>query len=154
MHQADLKKVQAERDRVAAQETVEQDASKAVYLTEQRTLLEKLIPEFKDVKTGKPLRDKLYEYALQNNVAVEEMDRLADSRIINFIDKARRWDESQANVKKVTKEKKREGLPTLTPGARVPREKPGKKRATNARTRLAETGSIRDATSALMDMED
>ena len=154
LKQDSLKKVQAERERVDAERVTETTSRRAAYIAEQKELLVNVMPDFQDKKKGPVLRSKLYEYAEEQGYTKVEMDALVDHRIIVTLDKARRYDESRKRVKEVKTDKKREKLPTVKPGARVARGTQRSSVQKKAQERLAKSGSIQDATTALMDLED
>ena len=116
-------------------------------LEKQYEIAKGLIPELDD----QGYRDKIFEYAESIGITRDEVAGISDARHLLLLDQARKYQESQVK-RKATIEKKvpatKELPPVVKPGAKKPAGDAGVKRQKALESRLAQTGSIRDAAAA------
>lgn len=73
-------------------------------LQEQSRIVAEAIPEFADPVKGNEIRKRLSDYGVASGYSPEEIAEIMDARAIKVLNKARLWDELQANKAKVKKE--------------------------------------------------
>lgn len=140
----DLQAAQAEMQRMQAKSTGEQEQQLQAYVAQNAQLLPELIPEWKDAKNYERDRSRLRDFLKGRNFNDQEIDQAYDARIVALAYDAMRWREL-----KNSKPKQSEPLEkALKPNAPAPKPMNTQtKAALDARKRLKQTGSIRDAAS-------
>lgn len=149
---ARLADLRAERQRVA--DEAAQDTGKrmqARVLEEAKKLAEK-IPDYADPVKGKAFHESLRTYGQSIGFTQDEVDNTMDHRLIVMLDKARRYDELQAQKPKLIANKKPlvPKTPVLKPGAQRQQTTNSKaKEQAAAFTKVARSGRMDDAVEAI-----
>lgn len=158
LHKRRLDAVTAERARVAAEREQEQLEVFQARVAEEALKLEAAIPEWKDPKVAAEGKRELVEFLGELGYAREEIEQVADHRILLLVRDALRWRKHQQKAPEV-KERIREKVKATElqkPGARTPTSPTQKSRREHERRmkRLAQSGSVDDAAATIMGMLD
>lgn len=130
-------------------ETEEQKAQRI----QQRDLALMQIPEIANEETRKPTLDAAFSLAKEFGWDEAELADTIDANEMNFLVKAAKWradSEELAKVRKRAKARKRDGqgrFKSLRPGTAQP-DRSGNRAYSQAKERLAKTGSLDDAQAA------
>ena len=141
--EAAQQKVFAMQQQLAEQNKLEHQ--KKLYSEAQK--LEELIPEWKDRATADKEKAELMQFGRSQNYSDEELNAVTDSRAINMLYKAYKWDQLQS--KKTNLKQKALATPassTAVRNANAPRKKMSD--LTKAQLKLRKTGKLKDAASA------
>ena len=146
LHQNRLASVRAAQSE-AIQKVVDdrQTELRAVAQAEKAKLIE-AIPEWSKPDVAKKESSELREYAIAQGYKSEDLDQIFDHRVFLTLRKAMLFDRAQA--KKPALETKIDAVRSATPGT-SDRNRPKTTEATRARQRLAKTGRVEDAASAI-----
>lgn len=138
----DLQAAQAEMQRMSQKDTVANEQKLQAYVAQNAQILPDLIPEWKDAKNYERDRHRLREFLKTRHFYEQEIDQAYDARIVALAYDAMRWREL-----KNSKPKQSEPLEkALKPNAPAPKPMNSQTKAqVEARKRLKQTGSIRDA---------
>lgn len=138
----DLQAAQAEMQRMSQKDTVANEQKLQAYVAQNAQMLPELIPEWKDAKNYERDRQRLRDFLKGRNFNDQEIDQAYDARIVALAYDAMRWREL-----KNSKPKQSEPLEkALKPNAPAPKPMNSQTKAqVEARKRLKQTGSIRDA---------
>lgn len=151
-HQRKVDALASEQQRVFDEQVADQQAQLEAFQAEQSQKLTAAIPEWHDAEVSKAEQSRLYDYAQSAlGFSDEEIKQIVDHRAFVVMRKAMLFDELEAGGKKATKGGKKAA--TLKPGTRRRRRKAGgAKRRSASRQRLKQSGSVRDAETALFDL--
>lgn len=143
-----LEAIAAEQMRLQELELAEQHKRIERELQEGRRKLLEAIPAWRKPEVAKAEKAKVREYAKKLGFTDDELKFVTDARAVVGLYKAMKYDELVARRDKVVREPKPQVAP-MRPGG-----KPGKvdlrgKPVVQAKQRLAKTGSVRDAASAI-----
>lgn len=143
-----LQAISAEQERLQEQEQVENQRRIARELAENQTKLLEAIPSWRKPEVAKAEKAKVREYAKKLGFTDDELKFVTDARAVVGLYKAMKYDELAARRDKVVQAPKPQVAP-MRPGG-----KPGKvdlrgKPVVQAKQRLAKTGNVRDAASAI-----
>lgn len=138
--------IQAEQQRLAQLQQAEQQRATQEYLQQQKDALLAALPEWKDPKKAKAEKALVVESAKAAGFTEEDLKNVYDHRLVVLLRKAGLYDQMMS---------KRQGIkPVVSNGPRP--AKPGAAgrvstttEATRAKQRLAKTGRIDDAASAI-----
>lgn len=146
--QGQIEKVQAERQRVAQEQQQEFQQQLGVRLDRQAQAMVEKIPAWEDKELLAKEMQALGDFAVkQYGFTVDEFNDVMDHRNILMIRDA--MELHRLNGKKPTVAKKTKAAPVAKPGPRkVPRKKVSAVETT--REKLAESGTMRDATETFM----
>jgi hypothetical protein len=146
--QQQMQAIKQEEARVNALRKVEQQKHLQELLIAERDKLIEKIPDWKNPEKAKAERDGVLEYGKQIGFSDAELDQVTDSRAVIALYKAWKYDqlmskkpELQSKIKKAPK--------LLSPGSSGSVSSKSSDKA-RAQTRLAQTGSVKDA-AALFD---
>jgi hypothetical protein len=146
--QQQMQAINQEEARVNALRKVEQQKHLQELLIAERDKLIEKIPDWKNPEKAKAERDGVLEYGKQIGFSDAELDQVTDSRAVIALYKAWKYDqlmskkpELQSKIKKAPK--------LLSPGSSGSVSSKSSDKA-RAQTRLAQTGSVKDA-AALFD---
>jgi len=138
--------IQFEQQRMAQLSQHEQQQQLASHLQEQHTKLLEIIPEWKDPVKAKAEKQLLVEFGQKTGFTPEELKAIVDHRAVVALRKAALYDQMMTKRKAIT--------PVTNNGPRP--AKPGAAgrvsqttEATRAKQRLAKTGRVDDAASAI-----
>ena len=136
-------KVYAMQQQLAEQNKLEHQ--KKLYTEAQK--LEEMIPEWKDQATAEKEKAELMQFGRSQSYSDEELNSVTDSRAINMLYKAFKWDQLQS--KKTNLKQKALATPassTAVRNANAPRQKMSEFK--KAELKLRKTGKLKDAASA------
>lgn len=138
--------IQFEQQRIAELTQQEQQQHFQTHLQEQHTKLLEIIPEWKDPEKAKAEKQLLVEFGQKTGFTPEELKAIVDHRAVVALRKAALYDQMMIKRKAIT--------PVTNNGPRP--AKPGAAgrvsqttEATRAKQRLAKTGRVDDAASAI-----
>lgn len=118
------------------------------YLTSQRELVGKLIPEFND----EGFQPRLMKYAVDVGFTPDEVNAISDARQLLVLENARKFAEGQLKRKATLQRKPVADLPeVLKPGAKAPVVDRDAKRRKAAVSRLHNEGTLDAAAAAFLD---
>jgi len=144
--QEKLQAIQFEQQRVAQLTQQEQQQHFESHLQAQHTKLLEVIPEWKDVAKAKTEKQLLVEFGKKTGFSPEELSAIVDHRAVVALRKAALYDQMMTKRKAIT--------PVTNNGPRP--AKPGAAgrvsqttEAVRAKQRLAKTGRVDDAASAI-----
>jgi hypothetical protein len=142
--------VDEEQAALAAKTRAEQDRLVVAYVEQERGRLLEAVPEWKDEAARTKDRTAMAQVARTTGFTDEELADVTDHRALILLRKAMLWDQHTARVKGAQR-KVAQG-PVAKPGGGQPRAAvPAQQAAyTKAKERLANTGKVADAASALM----
>lgn len=109
--------------------------------------LVKVLPDWADAEKGPALRKDLKDYAVSIGFAEDDLDGVTNHRLIVLLNKARLHDEAAKRKPKIEEKIDKAVNDALKPNGTPPKRKVTK--ATEARQRLAKSGSIEDAAAAI-----
>ena len=144
--QEKLQAIQFEQQRVAQLSQQEQQQHFESHLQAQHTKLLEVIPEWKDVAKAKTEKQLLVEFGKKTGFSPEELSAIVDHRAVVALRKAALYDQMMTKRKAI--------IPVVNNGPRP--AKPGAAgrvsqttEAVRAKQRLAKTGRVDDAASAI-----
>lgn len=143
-----LKDEQARLDALSKQEQAElQQRQRAEYLQAEEAKLIDAIPEWKSADKRAADTKQIADYAASIGVPPEELDALADSRLVIALRDAAKWRALQA--KKPAVQAKVDAVKTAKPGSAT--QKTSKVTdLTRSKQRLAKTGRVEDAAAVFL----
>jgi len=154
-HQEQVASAKAELDRITAEQQSEQAAQADAYVADQQVKLREAIPELKEASTGKKLVADLMTYGEGMGFTEDEINRVADHRLIVLLDKARKHDALVERLTAVREKRAESHKKPAKPNASTPRKRNRRHvDAEKALQRLQETGSLKDGVHALMSLPD
>jgi hypothetical protein len=139
-----LKHLQTQQAQVQAQAQADFQRNHEALAVEEAKKLADLIPEFKDTESRPHLQKSIREYSYNQGYTKEEIDNLIDSRSVNVLLKAMRYDEMQ---KADVKSKKVKNKPKMAKAGTKRNPKTDTKRRRNAEmsNQLKSSGKVADA---------
>lgn len=143
--------IRAERQRAEQEQAAEAQAEFRQHLAKENEQLNAKIPGWKDVETGKKGRAELLEYAKSQGFSPEELGNVADHRALVLLHKAMLHDRAVAKdaADKAKGRKVIERVKTVAPGPSGKSAPRAATELTRRKQRLAQTGDVRAAASAL-----
>lgn len=149
--QKHVAQIKAERERLAQEEADRQAQETHAILRKERDALHHAIPELAKPETAKPLESKLIDYAGSLGFTPEQVQSAPDHRLFVLLHKAMQFDE-QAKKAPAIQNKIDQAMAPTKPGAK-PNPKP-RDRLAEAKSRLAQTGSVEDGAAAIAHLLD
>lgn len=149
--QKHLEGVRAEQQRVQQAELADRQRQQAAVLESERDKLLSAIPEWQDATAQRADVEKMVGYAGQLGYSPEDLAQVVDHRALMLLRKAMMYDALTAKGKAAVKgggKRVVKPLPAGTPKGKKPSKSPGE----SARRRLAQSGRVKDAADALLDM--
>ena len=141
-----LQSVTGEKQRLSQQAEREQQQAFDAIRSEEGAKLLAAKPEWADPVKGREAMTRVRDYMVSVGTTDDEIAQTFDHRILIAIDKAAQWDALQA--KKPAVQARVEAVKTAKPG--VQGQQPSKvTEATRAKQRLAKTGRVEDAATAI-----
>lgn len=150
--QEQLEKIRQERENTQAQAQEISQEERQARLVEEQEKLVAAIPELLDPDKGVEIKRKMAETAQEEyGFAPKELGQVVDHRAMRLLYDAMRYRELEERGKEVTTSKKGKSKKTLKPGSsgRSKKSKSASRDVSDARERLAQSGSVRDATKVL-----
>lgn len=147
--QANLSKVEQERQAVAQQQAAEQEKMLHEHLRAQRSDMLNRIPQWKDDDVRNKERLEVVEYARNIGFSEQEVAQATDARAVELLYKAMQWDNLQR--KKPTAKKRARQAPKMAKAGQPRTKKQVASRSRqNAMSRLNKERSVDAAVSYLM----
>ena len=142
-YQRQKQAITSEQQRLAQVQQQEQKAEMQKYLAQQQEMLTTLIPDWVDADTAKAEKAKIRDVAKQYGYSDEELSELYDARAVALMRDAMRYRDLIA--------KRQEVKPKAEPVVKSrPRSAPSD--VSQAKKRLAKTGSVNDAAALFLKM--
>ena len=148
--QEKIKGLQQHQAQVQAQQQADMQKEQAKLASAEMRKLADLIPEWKDPKVQPELAKSIRSYAMDSGYQKEEIDMLVDSRSVNVLMKAMKYDALQ---KADVKTKKLKNKPKMaTSGSKRGKADAAKRRKAKLSDKLKQSGDARDAARLLEDI--
>ena len=145
-NQAKAQAIQFEKQRLAEISQQEQAQQMQAYLAQQREELLKVLPDWKDPNKAKKEKELLIDFGQKAGFSTDELKNIFDHRVVNVLRKAALYEQMMSkrqNIKPVTNNGPRPAKPGAAGRISQTSE------ATRAKQRLAKTGRVQDAASAI-----
>lgn len=145
-NQAKAQAIQFEKQRLAEISQQEQAQQMQSFLAQQQEELLKVLPDWKDPNKAKKEKELLIDFGQKAGFSTDELKNIFDHRVVNVLRKAALYEQMMAkrqNIKPVTNNGPRPAKPGAAGRISQTSE------ATRAKQRLAKTGRINDAASAI-----
>jgi hypothetical protein len=145
-NQAKAQAIQFEKQRLAQISQQEQSQQMQSYLAEQQEELLKVLPDWKDPNKAKKEKELLIDFGQKAGFSTDELKNIFDHRVVNILRKAALYEQmmsKRGTIKPVTNNGPRPAKPGAAGRVSQTSE------ATRAKQRLAKTGRIHDAASAI-----
>jgi hypothetical protein len=155
IHQSNLGRIRAEREREEAKLAGQNQANHAARVQREREALVSVIPEWGDqTEKGKAFRSAVRDYGIREGFTATELQNVDDHRAFKILHKAYLYDKAVAD--KAERLKKGKGKvealqKTLTPAAKNATGKrvTQKTQVTELKARAKKSGSVNDAAAAI-----
>lgn len=145
-NQAKYEAIQSEQQRLAEISQQEQAQSMQVYLAQEQEKLIEILPEWKDPAKAKAEKALLIEFGQKAGFQPDELKNIFDHRVVNVLRKAALYEQmmsKRGNIKPVVNNGPRPAKPGAAGRVSTTSE------STRAKQRLAKTGRVQDAVSAI-----
>jgi hypothetical protein len=145
-NQAKSQAIQFEQQRLAEISQQEQAQQMQSFLAQQRDELLKVLPDWKDPNKAKKEKELLIDFGQKAGFSADELKNIFDHRVVNVLRKAALYEQimsKRTNIKPVTNNGPRPAKPGAAGRVSTTSE------ATRAKQRLAKTGRVYDAASAI-----
>jgi len=145
-NQAKSQAIQFEQQRLAEISQQEQAQQMQSFLAQQRDELLKVLPDWKDPNKAKKEKDLLIDFGQKAGFSADELKNIFDHRVVNVLRKAALYEQmmtKRQNIKPVTNNGPRPAKPGAAGRVSTTSE------ATRAKQRLAKSGRVNDAASAI-----
>ena len=145
-NQAKSQAIQFEKQRLAEISQQEQAQQMQSYLAQQRDELLKVLPDWKDPNKAKKEKELLIDFGQKAGFSADELKNIFDHRVVNVLRKAALYEQMMSkrqNIKPVTNNGPRPAKPGAAGRVSTTNE------ATRAKQRLAKSGRVNDAASAI-----
>lgn len=140
--QGDLQAAKLEHDRMQQKDQLDVDSKFQAELAKHAQILPELIPEWKDANNYKRDAQKLRDFLKTRHFSDQDIDKAYDARIVALAYDAMRWRDLKSSKPKQSEPLEK----ALKPNAPVAKPMNNSAKASvDARKRLKQTGSIRDA---------
>ena len=138
--------IQSEQQRLAEISNYEQAQSMQAFLAQEQDKLMEVLPEWKDPAKAKAEKALLIEFGQKAGFQADELKNIFDHRVVNVLRKAALYEQmmsKRGNIKPVTNNGPRPAKPGAAGRVSTTSE------STRAKQRLAKTGRVQDAVSAI-----
>ena len=145
-NQAKAQAIQFEKQRLAEISQQEQAQQMQAFLAQQRDELLKVLPDWKDPNKAKKEKELLIDFGQKAGFSADELKNIFDHRVVNVLRKAALYEQMMSkrqNIKPVTNNGPRPAKPGAAGRISTTSE------ATRAKQRLAKSGRVNDAASAI-----
>ena len=145
-NQAKSQAIQFEQQRLAEISQQEQAQQMQSFLAQQRDELLKVLPDWKDPNKAKKEKELLIDFGQKAGFSADELKNIFDHRVVNVLRKAALYEQMMSkrqNIKPVTNNGPRPAKPGAAGRVSTTSE------ATRAKQRLAKSGRVNDAASAI-----
>ena len=138
--------IKEEQQKVAKLQWQDGQVAQRQFVAAQQEKLAELIPSWKDPEVAKTEARTLREFGKAQGFTDEELNGVTDARVVALLHKAYTFDKSE-KAKPSVQEKIANAIKASAPGNNAPRPKTQK--FTEAKSRLAKSGSVEDAAAAI-----
>ena len=145
-----IKTVQSHQHQVAAQQQQEMEKAHRQMVAQESTKLVELIPDWGDPSKQPTLAGEIKSYGTSQGYSAEELANLIDSRSVNVLMKAMKYDALQSADLKTKKVKNKPKM--VKPGTKRSRVDAAKRRKADSMKQLKQSGSAEDAAKLLEDI--
>ena len=138
--------IQSEQQRLAEISNYEQAQSMQAFLAQEQDKLMEVLPEWKDPAKAKAEKALLIEFGQKAGFQADELKNIFDHRVVNVLRKAALYEQmmsKRGNIKPVTNNGPRPAKPGAAGRVSTTSE------STRAKQRLAKSGRVQDAASAI-----
>ena len=145
-NQAKAQAIQFEQQRLMQISQQEQAQQMQSFLAQQRDELLKVLPDWKDPNKAKKEKELLIDFGQKAGFSADELKNIFDHRVVNVLRKAALYEQimsKRQNIKPVTNNGPRPAKPGAAGRVSTTNE------ATRAKQRLAKSGRVQDAASAI-----
>jgi hypothetical protein len=145
-NQAKSQAIQFEQQRLMQISQQEQAQQMQSFLAQQRDELLKVLPDWKDPNKAKKEKELLIDFGQKAGFSADELKNIFDHRVVNVLRKAALYEQimsKRTNIKPVTNNGPRPAKPGAAGRVSTTSE------STRAKQRLAKTGRVNDAASAI-----
>ena len=145
-NQAKSQAIQFEQQRLMQISQQEQAQQMQSFLAQQRDELLKVLPDWKDPSKAKKEKELLIDFGQKAGFSADELKNIFDHRVVNVLRKAALYEQMMSkrqNIKPVTNNGPRPAKPGAAGRVSTTNE------ATRAKQRLAKSGRVQDAASAI-----
>lgn len=145
-NQAKYEAIQSEQQRLAEISRQEQSQSLQAFLAQEQERLMQVLPEWKDPAKAKAEKELLIEFGKKSGFQPDELSNIFDHRVVNVLRKAALYEQmmsKRGNIKPVVNNGPRPAKPGAAGRVSTTSE------STRAKQRLAKTGRVQDAVSAI-----
>jgi len=143
-----MQAIQAERQRLSEIQNYERAQQVVSIVSEEKKVLENVIPEWRDPEVAKREKVALVEFGRQLGYKTEELAGITDHRAVVALRKAYMYDKLMSRKGEVKPKPQANTARVLRPG--TPANAPKKNsELVKAKQRLAKTGRVQDAASAI-----
>jgi len=145
-NQAKYEAIQSEQQRLAEISRQEQAQSMQAFLAQEQEKLMEVLPEWKDPAKAKAEKALLIEFGQKAGFQPDELKNIFDHRVVNVLRKAALYEQmmsKRGNIKPVTNNGPRPAKPGAAGRVSTTSE------STRAKQRLAKSGRVQDAVSAI-----
>ena len=145
-NQAKSQAIQFEQQRLMQISQQEQAQQMQSFLAQQRDELLKVLPDWKDPNKAKKEKELLIDFGQKAGFSTDELKNIFDHRVVNVLRKAALYEQmmgKRQSIKPVTNNGPRPAKPGAAGRVSTTSE------ATRAKQRLAKTGRVNDAASAI-----
>lgn len=145
-NQAKYEAIQSEQQRLAEISRQEQAQSMQAFLAQEQEKLMEILPEWKDPVKAKAEKALLIEFGQKSGFQPDELKNIFDHRVVNVLRKAALYEQmmsKRGNIKPVVNNGPRPAKPGAAGRVSTTSE------STRAKQRLAKTGRVQDAVSAI-----
>lgn len=145
-NQAKYEAIQSEQQRLAEISRQEQAQSMQAFLAQEQEKLMEILPEWKDPAKAKAEKALLIEFGQKSGFQPDELKNIFDHRVVNVLRKAALYEQmmsKRGNIKPVVNNGPRPAKPGAAGRVSTTSE------STRAKQRLAKTGRVQDAVSAI-----
>ena len=145
-NQAKSQAIQFEQQRLMQISQQEQAQQMQSFLAQQQDELLKVLPDWKDPNKAKKEKELLIDFGQKAGFSTDELKNIFDHRVVNVLRKAALYEQimsKRTNIKPVTNNGPRPAKPGAAGRVSTTNE------ATRAKQRLAKSGRVNDAASAI-----
>ena len=145
-----IKSVQSQQQQIAYQQQTEMEQAHRKMVSQESVRLVELIPDWGNPEKQPKLAGEIKSYGSSQGYSDEELNNLIDSRSVNVLMKAMKYDAIQNADLKTKKLKNKPKM--IKPGAKRSKVDAARKRKAKSMQQLQESGSTQDAATLLEDI--
>ena len=145
-----IKTVAEQHQKISAQQKTEMDQAHRQAVSNESIKLKELIPDWADPVKQPTLAGEIKSYGSSQGYSDQELNNLVDSRSVNVLMKAMKYDALQKADLKAKKIKNKPKM--VKPGAKRSKIDAAKRRKADSMKQLRQSGSVKDAGTLLEDI--